>query len=204
MSYQINRLYNWVKELSESQYSMYALFIISILEASIFPIPPDVLLIGMSLASRNNIFKYFLICSIGSILGAILGYLIGNYLWWNGLIYSNIANFFFNYIPGFSELIFNDIKYQFEQYNFIIMFTAGFTPIPFKIFTISAGAFKTPFILFLLSSAFSRTLRFFIISILIWKFGNKIKIFIDKYFNILSIVCVLLLFGGFLVIKYFF
>jgi membrane protein DedA with SNARE-associated domain len=92
---------------------------------------------------------------------------------------------------------------MYEQYDFWIIFTAGFTPIPYKIITISSGAFNINMIMFIIASTISRGARFFLVAFLIWKFGPQIKSFIDKYFNWLAIAFTVLLIGGFLVIKYF-
>jgi len=108
---------------------------------------------------------------------------------------------FFNHIPGFTEQVFLNIQEKYEIYNFLIVFTAGFTPIPFKIITISAGAFSVNFPMFLLASTVSRSARFFLVALLIRQFGEPITAFIDKYFNLLSIVFTILLIGGFLVLK---
>ena len=108
---------------------------------------------------------------------------------------------FFNHIPGFTEQVFLKIQEKHEIYNFLIVFTAGFTPIPFKIITISAGAFSVNFPIFLLASIVVRSARFFLVALLIRQFGEPITVFIDKYFNVLSIIFTLLLIGGFLVLK---
>ena len=91
---------------------------------------------------------------------------------------------------------------RFDQFGFEIIFSAGFTPIPYKIFTIAAGAFDVNFPVFVVASAISRTARFFLVAGLIWKFGPPIKSFIDKYFNLLAIAFTVLLVGGFIAVKY--
>jgi len=198
----IRQLYNWVLNLADSQHGERSLGLISFMEAIFFPIPPDVLLIPLCLGNKKKIVRFFIICSIFSIFGGIIGYGIGHEIWWviEGE-FSNIAKWFFNFIPGFSEPLFYNIKEKYDLYDFWIIFTAGFTPIPFKVFTISAGAFNLSFPMFILASAISRTLRFLIVSTLIYKFGVPVKDFIDKYFNLLSVIFTLLLIGGFLIIK---
>ena len=197
----LRKLYDWVLHWAKTPFGAIALFVLSFSEASFFPMPPDVLLIALALGSRKQSFKFALICSIASIMGAMGGYSIGHFLWWNGDGYNEIAHFFFNHIPGFNESIFLDIQKQYDHYGFIITFTAGFTPIPYKIFTISAGAFDISFPLFLIASMISRSARFFLVAGLIWKFGKPISTFIDKYFNLLSIIFTILLIGGFLIIR---
>ena len=201
----IKNLYHWVLMWADSIYGGLALGVMALAEASFFPIPPDVLLIALCLGAQNKSFKFGLICSIGSIVGAIIGYGIGSFLWWSSPgTFTSLANFFFDIIPGFSTDVFYTIKDQYEEWSFWIVFTAGFTPIPFKIFTISAGAFDINFILFIIASTVSRTARFFIVCSLIWKYGKPIEKFIDNYFNLLALIFTLLLFGGFLLAKLLF
>ena len=201
MSY-LRRLYDWILHWAETKYGVPALFLLALAESSFFPIPPDVLLIPLALGARSKAIRFALVCSVASIVGGIAGYGIGYFAWWSGSeAYSVVALFFFNHIPGFTEQVFLNIQEKYEIYNFLIVFTAGFTPIPFKIITISAGAFSVNFPMFLLASTVSRSARFFLVALLIRQFGEPITAFIDKYFNILSIIFTLLLIGGFLVLK---
>jgi membrane protein YqaA with SNARE-associated domain len=198
----LRRLYDWILHWAETKYGVLALFLLALAESSFFPIPPDVLLIPLALGARSKAIRFALVCSVASIVGGIAGYGIGYYSWWNGAeAYSAVALFFFNHIPGFTEQVFLNIQEKYELYNFLIVFTAGFTPIPFKIITISAGAFSVNFPMFLLASTVSRSARFFLVALLIRQFGEPITAFIDKYFNVLSIIFTLLLIGGFLVLK---
>lgn len=201
----IRKLYDWVLHWAETPYGPWVLFILAFAEASFFPIPPDALLIALVLGARKKAFKFAALCTIGSVLGAVLGYSIGHFVWWNAPNeFSSIANFFYANIPGFNEKIFSNVKELYDKWNFWIIFTAGFTPIPYKVFTITAGAFNVNLFLFLIASIASRAGRFFLVSFLIWKFGETIKSFIDKYFNILAFVFTVLLIGGFVAIKYLF
>ena len=199
---QLRKLYDWVLHWADTKYGMPALFILAFAESSFFPIPPDVLLIALAIGNRSKAFRFALVCSIGSIIGGIAGYSIGHFAWWSGKnVFSSLALFFFDHVPGFSVDIFQKIRSQYELNNILIVFTAGFTPIPYKIITITAGAFNINFPMFLLASSVSRTARFFLVSLLIWKFGEPITTFIDKYFNLLTIIFTILLVGGFLVMK---
>ena len=198
----LRRLYNWILHWAETKYGVPALFLLALAESSFFPIPPDVLLIPLALGARSKAIRFALVCSVASIMGGIAGYGIGYFSWWSGAeAYSAVALFFFNHVPGFTEQVFLNIQEKYEIYNFLIVFTAGFTPIPFKIITISAGAFSVNFPMFLLASTVSRSARFFLVALLIRQFGEPITAFIDKYFNVLSIIFTLLLIGGFLVLK---
>ena len=200
----IRNLYDWVLSWADTPYGSIALFLLAFSEASFFPIPPDVLLIALVLGSRSKSFKFALICSIASVTGGIAGYGIGHFLWWNGDCYNMVAHFFFDNIPGFSEDLFLNIKEQYDIHGFIIIFTAGFTPIPYKLFTITAGAFNISFLSFLVAATISRSVRFFLVSFLIRKYGETVKDFIDQYFNLLTAVFIVMLVGGYVLIKYVF
>lgn len=199
----IRKLYDWVLSWAYTPYGAIALFILAFAESSFFPIPPDVLLIALVLGARKKAFRFALICTIGSISGAIFGYLIGHYLWWTtGNEFSSVAGFFFSNFPGFTEEMFFRIQQLYSHYNFWIVFAAGFTPLPYKVFTVSAGAFNINFPLFMIASIIGRGARFFLVSALIWKYGPPIKSFIDKYFNLLAILFTILLIGGFVLINF--
>ena len=179
--------------LFKEKYQKYYLFIFSFLEAIIFPIPPDVFLIISIIPNKTKAIYYIFICSIGSVLGGSVGYYLGKYFWYNGSEYSRLANIFFDIIPGFNQFAFQNIQNEFLNYGFLIIFTAGFTPIPYKIFTIISGIVDIPFTLFLIGSILSRTLRFLILGLIVKKYGTIIKNNIYKYFNILSIIIVLVI-----------
>jgi len=200
----VRRLYDWVLHWSETPYGSIALFVLAFAEASFFPIPPDPLLIALVLGSAFKAFRFALVCSVGSVLGAIVGYLIGYFAWWSGNgEFSTLAHFFFQNIPGFSIDRFFAVQKLYNEWNFWIIFTAGFTPLPYKVFTISGGAFGINFFMFLLASIIGRSARFFLVAALIWKFGPPIRNFIDKYFNWLALIFTVLLIGGFWAIKHF-
>lgn len=201
----IRRWYEWVLSWAESRWGAYMLFIIAFVESSFFLVPPDILLIALCLGAARKSFRYALICTLGSVSGACLGYMIGSFLWQTPAgDFTAVANFFFNIIPGFTHEAYDQISTAYNQYNTWITFTAGFTPIPYKIFTIAAGVCQANFPTFILASIVSRGLRFTLIAALIWKFGAPIKSFIDKYFNLLAIAFTVLLVGSFLAIKYLF
>lgn len=189
----VRRTYDWVLHWASTPWGAIALFILAFAESSFFPIPPDVLLIALCLGAPTKSFKYALICTIGSVLGAMGGYAIGHLAW------AGVESWFIPTI--FSMDAFNNAQDLYEKYNFWVVFTAGFTPIPFKLITITAGVCSINFWVFILASIVSRAARFFLISWLIWKFGPTIKTFIDKYFNLLAIVFTILLIGSFAVIK---
>ncbi|MHC4673909.1 MAG: YqaA family protein [Planctomycetota bacterium] len=195
------RLYHWILHWSETPYGGPALFVMSLAESSFFPIPPDVLLMPLVLGNRRKWFWFAFWCSLASVIGGALGYLIGMTVW--GAIDQTV---FAWHIPGINEANFAKATSWYEQYNFWIVFAAGFTPLPYKVATISAGMFFGPslpmFIIFMLASATSRTARFFLVAGLMGRYGPTIKPFIDKYFNLLCFAFVILLIGGFAIIKY--
>lgn len=188
------RLYDWILSWAESRWGTVALFVLSFAESSFFPIPPDPLLIALALGNRLRSFFYAFICSLSSVLGGIAGYLIGAFLW------HQMADLFFTYV--FSESAFNDVQVLYEKYNFWVVFTAGFTPVPYKIITITGGVFGINFLVFLTASVISRSARFFLVAGLIRLYGEPVKNFIDRYFNLLSVLFVLLLVLGFFIINY--
>lgn len=194
----LRRLYNWVLHWAETPYGGPALFLLAFAESSFFPIPPDVLLLALCISVHSRSFRFALIASIGSVLGGIAGYGIGIGLW------QAVDSFFFHYIPGFTEQVFARVQQLFITYDFWAVFTAGFTPIPYKVITIGAGVFKINFAVFLLASAVSRSLRFFLVAWVIHRYGPAMRNFIETYFNILTLVFMSLLIGGFVVVKYLF
>jgi len=197
------KLYDWVLDLSNKKNSSYSITFLSLSESIFFPIPPDVLLIPLCLGNRNKALYFAFLCSISSVLGGIIGYFVGKSLWWSipGIEYSAVANIFFNYVPGLTDENFNHIKSLYDTWDFWIVFTAGFTPIPFKLITISSGTFNINFAMFVIASITSRSARFFLLAILIRIFGGRIRFFIEKYFNLLAILFTVLLIGGFAIIK---
>ena len=197
----VRKLYDWVLHWAETPYGLPALFILAFAESSFFPIPPDVLLIALAVSIQKKAFKYATVAAVGSLLGGMFGYSIGYFLWYTGGEFSDFAMAFFNYIPGFTKEIFYNVKQMYEDNAFIVVFSAGFTPIPYKVITITAGVSEINFPMFAIASAISRSLRFFLVAGIIYKWGKPMTVWIDKYFNILAIAGTALLIGGFVVIK---
>ena len=191
----VRRLYDWVLAWAETPYGSWALFLLAFSESSFFPIPPDVLLIALAIAIPKKSFKYALICSCGSVLGGCFGYLIG----WKfmALIGNRIVELY-----GLAPKV-EAIQILYHKYDAWAVGIAGFTPIPYKVFTISAGMFQINFLVFVIASFVSRSARFFLVGGLIYTFGPQIQRFIDKYFNLLATVFTVLLVTGFILIKYF-
>ena len=192
----LRRLYDWVLHWAATPYGTWALFLLAFAESSFFPIPPDVLLIAMCVARPKRSLHYALVCSGGSILGGCLGYLIG----WQFMasIGARIVDFY-----GLTDKV-AYIETLYNTYDAWAVGIAGFTPIPYKVFTIAAGMFKINFTVFVLASMVSRSARFFLVGGLIYRFGPRIQGFIDRYFNVLAIVFTVLLVGSFVMVKYLF
>jgi len=192
------RLYDWVIHFAHTKHGTTALFILSFAESSFFPVPPDVLLGPLALGAPKKWLKFALACSIASVLGGILGYCIGVFLWQaiGAWVFAHFGSI------GLTEANFAKFQGWYDKYDFWIVFTCGFTPLPYKVCTISAGVAKISFIGFLIASTVSRSARFFLVAGLMgWK-GEKIRPLIEKYFNWFSLAFVVLLIGGFLVIKW--
>ncbi|HEX9614203.1 MAG TPA: YqaA family protein [Bacteroidota bacterium] len=187
-------LKDWVEGLARKPGAGWALFLIAFTESSFFPIPPDVLLIALALAIPQRAFSYALICSVGSVLGGMLGYLIGMEFY--EVVGQRIIGLY-----GLEEQ-YLAVKTLYDDNAFLSIAVAGFTPIPYKVFTIAAGAFKVSFETLVLASALSRPARFYLVAALFYFAGPKIKPYIDKYFEAATLVFVVLLIGGFIIIKY--
>jgi membrane protein YqaA with SNARE-associated domain len=176
-----------------TRYAIPVLFVISFVESSFFPIPPDILLIAMVIAAPAGWVRLALICSIGSVLGGMFGYLIGYQFM--DLIGNRIVEFY-----HFQEK-WGEIGVLYDKYDVWAVIVAGFTPLPYKVFTLSAGAFKINFSTFVLASAVSRAARFFLVAALLYKFGPPFKVLIEKYFNLFTIIFSFLLVFGFFLLK---
>lgn len=194
----LRRLYDWVLHWADTPYGVPALFILAVAESSVFPVPPDVLLITLCIARPQKAWFYAMLCTAGSVLGGILGYILGWGFW------ALLSPYFFSYVPGFSAEIFARVQSLYAMHDFWVVLAAGFTPIPYKVITIAAGVFLINFPVFVIASLVGRGARFFLVAGLIRRYGPGIRTFVDRYFNLLSLLFLILLIGGFLAIKYAF
>lgn len=190
----MRQIYDWTINWSKTKYAEYALFCISFAESSFFPVPPDVLLIPMVIADRKKWFRIALVCSIASVLGSLLGYFIGYALF--ELVGAKIVEMYN------LQAVVTMLSEKYSEHAFLTVFTAAFTPIPFKAITITAGLFKISILSLFIGSAVGRSARFFLVAGLIRIYGAKIQTFIEKYFNLLTILFLILLIGGFVLLKY--
>jgi len=188
------KLYDWTLNKAKHKNASWFLIIVSFLESSFFPIPPDVLLIPMVLANRLRAWFYALICTLSSVTGGIVGYLIGF------LFYSNVGSLIVD-LYGLSNS-FDIFENYYNQWGFWIVLGAGFTPFPFKFITIASGVFGLNILLFIIVAIIARGLRFYLISSLLFIFGDKIKNLIDKFFNLLVSLFFILLIGSILFLKF--
>ena len=187
----------WVESWAETPHALFALFVLAFIESSFFPIPPDVLLIVLLVMNnKTKWWKYALICSFGSVLGGLFGYFIG-YGFYEA-VGKKIVEFY--NLGGLMA----EMGAKYEQYSFWVVFTAAFTPIPYKAITVSAGFFKINLFGFIIASAVGRAARFFILAYFLKLFGPQVKRAIYKYFNILSVIFIILLIGGFMALKFIF
>lgn len=191
----LKRIYDWTISWAETPYALWALAILSFAESSFFPIPPDVLLIPMVFGAPKKWFKIAVVCTLTSVLGGILGWGIGYVAW------SALQDFFFNYIPGFSQENFAFVEKLYQDNAFFAILGAALTPIPYKIFTIAAGVCNVPILTLIIASLVGRGGRFLAVALIIYFIGSKAKDFIDRYFNMIATIFFILLVGGFILIK---
>lgn len=223
----LRRLYDWVLHWAHTPYATAALVVLAFTESSFFPVPPDVLLIALVLSRPNRAFFYATVCTVASVVGGMFGYYLGheffgivNYIvafvvgksTWYGVAHEGArvvveSGFTFYGYPKESPFardgsVFLLVKQLYDQNAFMAVFTAAFTPIPYKVFTVAGGYFGIPFSTLVVASVLGRAGRFFAVSVLLWWFGEPVKRFIDKYFNLLSFLLVVMVILGFLAMKY--
>ena len=191
------KLYDWVLKWAAHRHAAWALFLIAVAEASFFPVPPDVLLIAVCLATPRRSLWYALIATAGSVSGGLLGYVIG---WsvWQGIETWAFTNLSF---LGFTQGNFVRVQELYRNNAFFALFGAAFSPIPYKVFTIAAGVFGVGIPVFILASSLGRAGRFGLVAAMLWWFGPPIKKFIDRYLGWLTLAFVVLLIGGFVLIS---
>ena len=190
----LRSLYNWTLKKAEHKYSSWILSFVSFAESSFFPIPPDILLIPMIIAKRVKAWMYAFICTFSSVLGGVAGYAIGYFF------YNSIGVVIIDAYHLSSS--FNTFESYYNEYGILIVLGAGFTPFPFKFITIASGVFNLNIFLFIITAIIARGLRFYLLAGLLFVFGEKIKVLIDKYFNMFAILFFILLVGSVLLIKF--
>ena len=195
-------LYKKCLDLAAHKSSKYYLALVSFIESSFFPIPPDVMIIPMIISKKTDFIKIFFIATIFSVLGGILGYFLGAFFFEVGIQIMN----FYGYEDKLATLKNSLIKNEGFYAWLGILFLAGFTPLPYKVFTIASGLISFNFLIFILISLISRGLRFFIVSYLSYKFGDLFTVFMNKHgskwFTILGVLIVLIVIIIYLIFKF--
>ncbi|WP_386681651.1 YqaA family protein [Loktanella sp. R86503] len=191
----IRRLYDWTMSLSRSRHALWALGIVSFVESSVFPIPPDVLMIPMIIARPSRAFLIAAIATVTSVLGALMGYYIGAVLF--DTIGQPVLEFY-----GKGEY-FDAFAIKYNDWGAWAVLIAGITPFPFKVITIASGVTGLSLPVFIVASIIARAFRFFLVAALLWKFGQPIQDFIERRLGLVFTVFMVLLVGGFAVLKVF-
>lgn len=222
----MKKLYDWVLHWAETPYGTIALFVLAFAESSFFPIPPDVLLIALCLGGRSKAFFFAGVCAVGSVLGGVFGWWLGHEFFgvvnsivawivgpstWYGTLHEGaevvaLSGFeFYRYaadsVFASDTSIFLKVKAMYDENAFMAIFTAAFTPIPYKVFTVAGGYFGVSLLTLVVASAVGRSARFFLVAGMLYLFGPPVKRFIDKYFDWLALLFTVLLIGGFIVLK---
>jgi membrane protein YqaA with SNARE-associated domain len=190
----IRRLYDWTFSLAQSPKALWALAIVSFIESSFFPIPPDVLMIPMILARPNRAFIIALVATLASVAGAMLGYYIG------AALFDSIGQPLLEFYGKAAD--FEAFKIRYNDWGVWAILIAGITPFPYKVITIASGVTAMSIPVFIVASLFARASRFFLVAALLWKFGAPIRDFIERWLGLVfTLLCVLLI-GGFVALRF--
>lgn len=190
----IRRLYDWTISLSAHPRALWALAMVSFIESSFFPIPPDILMIPMILAAPTRAWLIALVATVSSVLGGLFGYFIG------AVLFDTVGQWIFD-VYGKEDAV-EAFNQRFNDWGAWAVLVAGVTPFPYKVITIMSGWTGLSIPVFIVASVIARGLRFFVLAALLWKFGAPIRSFIEKYLGLLFTAFVILLFGGFYVLRY--
>ena len=187
-------LYDWTLSLSQTRYALWSLALISFIESSVFPIPPDILMIPMILARPDRAFRIATVCTIASVAGGVAGYGLGAFLFDEAarpilLLYDKMDQF-------------EQLSANFNEYGFWAVLFAGVTPFPYKVITLFSGATGMNLTLFMISSVIARGLRFYLIAALLWRYGAPMKLFIEKRLGLLATLTIVFLFLGFYAVRF--
>ena len=189
-------IYDWTLRMAAHKRAEWALAGVSFVESSIFPIPPDVLLMPMVLADRSKAWRYATIATIASVIGGFLGYAIGYFL------FEAVGKAILEFYHVMDK--YDALKHSFDEWGAWIIIAKGWTPIPYKFLTITSGALQFDLLAFTIASVISRGMRFFLVAGLLWAFGPPIRAFVEKRLGLVTTLFVVILIGGFVAIKYMF
>jgi len=190
----IKRLYDWTISLAESPRALWALGIVSFVESSFFPIPPDVLMIPMIIARPNRAFLIATVCLVASVLGALLGYYIG------AALMDSVGRPLLDFYGKADS--FDEVSALFREHGALAVVVAGITFLPFKVVTIVSGLTGMSLPVFIASAIFARAIRFYLVALLLWKYGEPIRDFIEKRLGLMFIVFCVVLVGGFYMLRF--
>ncbi|QIE42061.1 YqaA family protein [Meridianimarinicoccus aquatilis] len=190
----IRGLYNWTMSLADSRYALVALAVVAFVESSVFPIPPDILMIPMILAAPRRAFLIAAIATVSSVLGGLMGYYIGYGLF--DTVGRPVLEFYGK------DKYFDEFALRYNEWGAWAVLIAGVTPFPYKVITILSGSTALSLPVFIFASIVARALRFFVVATLLWKFGEPIRDFIEKRLGLMFILFVIILLGGFYVVKF--
>lgn len=190
----IKGLYDWTMSLAAKPYALWALAVVAFVESSVFPIPPDILMIPMILARPNRAFLIAGVCLFASVLGGLLGYAIG------ALAYDSLGLPILEALGKSNSMA--EFNTRFNDYGFWAVLVAGLTPFPYKVITIMSGWTGMPLATFIATSILARGLRFFIVATLLWKYGAPIRDFIERRLGLMFILFIVILFAGFAAVRY--
>lgn len=190
----LRKLYDWTMDLATKPYAYWALFAVAFIESSFFPIPPDLLLIPLIIAAPTRAFYLAAVCTVGSVLGGMFGYLIG------AVFFDQIGLPILQFYH--MEHRFDEFATKFNEYGAWAVLVAGITPFPFKVITILSGSTGLNFVVFLLSSIVARAMRFFIVAALLYYIGPPVREFIEKRLGLVFTIFCILLIGGFYLVRY--
>lgn len=190
----MRRLYNWTLSLAESPHALWALAIVAFIESSVFPIPPDILMIPLIIARPSQAFKIAAIATVSSVLGGLLGYFIGYGAF--ETVGRPVLEFYGK------DAYFDEFAVKYNEWGAWAVLMAGVTPFPYKVITILSGTTGLSLPVFIVASIVARALRFFIVASLLWKFGNPIRDFIERRLGFVFSAFVVILLGGFYAVKF--
>ncbi len=188
----LRRCYHWTLSWADHPQAQVALFFIAVIEASIFPIPPDILLVTLALGRPELGIRLALLATAGSTIGACIGYSVGM------LLFVSVAQPLLGFYGAIDQ--FNHVQALFSEYGLWVVLIAGFSPVPFKVVTIAAGAFGLPFSSFIAATVVSRGARFFIEGGLLQWGGERLRALVEKYFELLTIAVAMLVIAGFMML----
>ncbi|MFA7429194.1 MAG: YqaA family protein [Rhodospirillaceae bacterium] len=190
----LRKTYDWTMAQAARRNAVWVLAVVSFVESSVFPIPPDVLLIPMVLAAPQRAWFYALVCTVASVIGGFAGYVIG-YGLYEAVAQPILA--LYGYADKFAHF-----QAMYNEWGAWIVFGAGVTPFPYKVITIASGVTNLDLVVFGVASVLSRGLRFFIVAALLWKFGPPIRGFIEQHLGKLTVAFFVLLLGGFFALRW--